>query len=103
MMVIWIIVFTILTLAGLLLIGQGASYLLAAQDNVVQQNAAASLATAYFLAGWICWWLAAGVNRRYTKLEEADREEWERQHSSTPEEIGTRLERGKMIWEQRKE
>lgn len=90
MKLIWILVFMVLAGAGLLLVLQGASYLLAAQDNALLQGAAASLATAHFVAGWLCWWLAAGANRQYGALADQEWDAWDAEM------------RGKTTWEQRK-
>lgn len=58
----------VLLVAGLGLFASGAGYLFVEQDNAIQQSAAGSLATAFFVAGWVCWWVAAQALRARAAL-----------------------------------
>lgn len=58
-----------LIVAGLAAFATGAGYLFSEQQSsAIQQNAAGSLATAFFVAGWVCWWVASQTLRARAAL-----------------------------------
>lgn len=82
MKVILVLGFTVLMLAAGALFLTGAQWLLTDQPYAPQQDAAASLATAYFVASFICMWLASKLGGAYDRRERAERDEWEGRRSA---------------------
>lgn len=77
--------FTVLMLASGALFLTGVQWLLTDQQYAPQQDAAASLATAYFVASFICMWLASKLAGAYDRREQASMAEWERQQAERVE------------------
>ena len=78
MKVILVLGFTALMLASGALFLTGVQWLMTDQAYAPQQDAAASLATAYFVASFICMWLASKLGGTYDRREQASVTEWER-------------------------
>mgnify|MGYP001237801632 FL=1 len=72
MKVILVLAFTVLMLASAVTFLMGVQWLLADQEYAPQQDAAASLATAYLLASFICMWLASKIGVTYDRRERED-------------------------------
>lgn len=78
MKVLLVLGFTALMLASAVTFLMGVQWLLTDPEYAPQQDAAASLATAYFVASFICMWLASKLGGAYDRREQASVTEWER-------------------------
>jgi len=67
MKVILAVLFSLFVLAGTVSCVMGLGYLLSTPENVMQQQAQGSLATAYFVLTLICWWVASACGRAARK------------------------------------
>lgn len=67
MKVILAALFSLFVLAGTLSCVMGLGYLLSTPENVLQQQAQGSLATAFFVLTLICWWVASACGRAARK------------------------------------